>query len=219
MAFSGFNPDNPPSGFNPTDIVPPDFQPINMTTEDFYQAAFTGYPGSDEQSIVMEYCKDLVKKVGGTVREDMSRIFGYIAFTLPNGVDNPIKEDDKGFEGKIYTRFWAKTGVERVSRGTVKDAKDSDVSSDNENGLFCDDTSNFDDNPNDQEAGEEEDIGTADDQLRPLDFIQRVESAGFDGAQALEMLHRLHTIDYGSRQAGSKAVDLMDEFHPLFFLD
>lgn len=37
MAFSGFNPDNPPSGFNPTDIVPPDFQPINMATEDFYQ--------------------------------------------------------------------------------------------------------------------------------------------------------------------------------------
>jgi len=33
------------------------------------------------------------------------------------------------------------------------------------------------------------------------------------------MLHRLHTIDYGSRQAGSKAVDIMDEFHPLFFLD
>ena len=33
------------------------------------------------------------------------------------------------------------------------------------------------------------------------------------------MLHRLHTIDYGSRQAGSKAADIMDEFHPLFFLD
>lgn len=33
------------------------------------------------------------------------------------------------------------------------------------------------------------------------------------------MLHRLHTIDYGSRQAGSKAVDLKDVFHPLFFLD
>jgi hypothetical protein len=33
------------------------------------------------------------------------------------------------------------------------------------------------------------------------------------------MFHRLHTIDYGSRQAGSKAADLMDEFHPLFFLD
>jgi len=50
-------------------------------------------------------------------------------------------------------------------RGTVEDTDDSDVSSDNEDGLFCDDTSSFDDNPNDQEDGEEEDMGTADDQV------------------------------------------------------
>jgi hypothetical protein len=33
------------------------------------------------------------------------------------------------------------------------------------------------------------------------------------------MLHRLHTMDYGSRRAGSKAADIADEYHPLFFLD
>ena len=37
--------------------------------------------------------------------------------------------------------------------------------------------------------------------------------------QALEALHRLYTLDYGSRQAGSKAADATDEYHPLFFLD
>lgn len=33
------------------------------------------------------------------------------------------------------------------------------------------------------------------------------------------MLHRLHTIDYGSRQAGLKVANAGDEYHPLFFLD
>jgi hypothetical protein len=33
------------------------------------------------------------------------------------------------------------------------------------------------------------------------------------------MLHRLHTIDYGSRRGGSKPADAVDEYHPLFFLD
>jgi hypothetical protein len=28
----------------------------------------------------MDYCKELVRKAGGTVREDMSRFFGYIAY-------------------------------------------------------------------------------------------------------------------------------------------
>ena len=33
------------------------------------------------------------------------------------------------------------------------------------------------------------------------------------------MLHRLYTVDYGSRRAGSKAADIADEYHPLFYLD
>ena len=42
---------------------------------------------------------------------------------------------------------------------------------------------------------------------------------GFDGVQALEVLHRLYTIDYGSRQAGSSAPDATDRYCPVFFLD
>ena len=33
------------------------------------------------------------------------------------------------------------------------------------------------------------------------------------------MLHRLHTIDYGSARAGSKPAVVADEYHPIFFLD
>lgn len=33
------------------------------------------------------------------------------------------------------------------------------------------------------------------------------------------MVHRLYTMDYGSRRSGSKAADVDDEYHPLFFLD
>jgi len=33
------------------------------------------------------------------------------------------------------------------------------------------------------------------------------------------MLHRLYTMDYGSRQSRSRAADVTDEYHPLFFLD
>jgi hypothetical protein len=53
-----------------------------------------------------------------------------------------------------------------------------------------------------------------------MDFIAKVESTGFDGTQALEMLHRLYTLDYGShRGAGSRAAKIADEYHPVFHLD
>lgn len=52
-----------------------------------------------------------------------------------------------------------------------------------------------------------------------VNFIEKAESVGFDGIQALEVLHRLHTIDYGSRRAGLKAAKDSGEYHPLFFLD
>jgi len=41
----------------------------------------------------------------------------------------------------------------------------------------------------------------------------------FNGKHALEMFHRLHTLDYGSRRAGSKAADVRDMFIPIFHLD
>jgi hypothetical protein len=37
--------------------------------------------------------------------------------------------------------------------------------------------------------------------------------------QTLELLHRLHTIDYGSRQAGSAASNAEDSYFPVFYLD
>lgn len=33
------------------------------------------------------------------------------------------------------------------------------------------------------------------------------------------MLHKLYTVDYGSRKSGSRPANVEDEYHPLFFLD
>src|SRR5439155_334795 len=51
------------------------------------------------------------------------------------------------------------------------------------------------------------------------DFIATTASVNFNGKHALEMFHRLHTLDYGSRRAGSKAADVRDMFIPIFHLD
>jgi hypothetical protein len=51
------------------------------------------------------------------------------------------------------------------------------------------------------------------------DFIAQTQSADFNGTQALDMLHRLNTIDYSSRQAGSSAADNTEKYYPLFYLD
>jgi len=51
------------------------------------------------------------------------------------------------------------------------------------------------------------------------DFIARTETSDFDGTKALEVLQRAHTIDYGSRQAGSAAADATDKYVPVFHLD
>jgi hypothetical protein len=45
-------------------------------------------------------------------------------------------------------------------------------------------------------------------------FIEKAELVGFDGIQALEVLHRLHTVDYDSRRAGSKAANDSRDYHP-----
>ncbi|KAH6699922.1 hypothetical protein BKA61DRAFT_681915 [Leptodontidium sp. MPI-SDFR-AT-0119] len=72
-----------------------------MAAEEFYQANITANLSADERSSLMDHCKELVRKAGGTVREDMSHLLGHIWFTLPNGVENPIKGDDEKFKGKI----------------------------------------------------------------------------------------------------------------------
>ncbi|CAN9353118.1 unnamed protein product [Alternaria alternata] len=51
------------------------------------------------------------------------------------------------------------------------------------------------------------------------DFIAATKSTSFDGSQAIDMLQKRYTIDYGSRKAGSRAAALEDEYIPSFFLD
>jgi hypothetical protein len=50
-------------------------------------------------------------------------------------------------------------------------------------------------------------------------FIERVNDAGFNSVQAIDMLQRLYTMDYGSRKASSKAAPANDEYIPMFYLD
>jgi hypothetical protein len=51
------------------------------------------------------------------------------------------------------------------------------------------------------------------------DFVAATKSTSFDGSQAIDMLQRRYTIDYGSRKAGSRAAAVEDEYIPSFFLD
>ena len=60
---------------------------------------------------------------------------------------------------------------------------------------------------------------TATDNTVVQDFIAATKSTSFDGSQAIDMLQRRYTIDYGSRKAGSRAAALEDEYIPSFFLD
>ena len=60
---------------------------------------------------------------------------------------------------------------------------------------------------------------TATDDATVQEFIATTKSTSFDGSQAIDMLQRRYTIDYGSRKAGSRAAALEDEYIPSFFLD
>ena len=51
------------------------------------------------------------------------------------------------------------------------------------------------------------------------DFVAATKSTSFDGSQAIDMLQRRYTIDYGSKKAGSRAAAFDDEYIPSFFLD
>ncbi|KAH9225256.1 hypothetical protein K456DRAFT_1852614, partial [Colletotrichum gloeosporioides 23] len=50
-------------------------------------------------------------------------------------------------------------------------------------------------------------------------FIQRVLSSEFEPSDALAMLQEKHTIDFGSKHAGSAQAKPSDSFFPEFFLD
>ena len=50
-------------------------------------------------------------------------------------------------------------------------------------------------------------------------FTEKVNDTGFNGVQAIDMLQRLYTMDYGSTKAGSKAAPTNDEYIPVFYLD
>ena len=52
-----------------------------------------------------------------------------------------------------------------------------------------------------------------------MDFINQVGSSSFNGTQALDMMHRLCTIDYGARREGSGPLKVTDEIDLKFYLD
>jgi hypothetical protein len=51
------------------------------------------------------------------------------------------------------------------------------------------------------------------------DFIRKIDGPQFDSTEALDMLHRLYTMDYGRRHSGARPLTDDDQIHPLFFLD
>lgn len=51
------------------------------------------------------------------------------------------------------------------------------------------------------------------------DLLALVNEPHFDGNRAIEMLQQRYTINYGSRNAGSRPAHAGDEYHPAFFLD
>jgi hypothetical protein len=55
--------------------------------------------------------------------------------------------------------------------------------------------------------------------LEVQDFIAATKNADFNSRQAVDMLQRRYTLDFGSRKAGSRAAALDDEYICTFFLD
>ncbi|KFY85516.1 hypothetical protein V498_07706, partial [Pseudogymnoascus sp. VKM F-4517 (FW-2822)] len=125
------------------------------------------------------------------------------------------------------------TERERPESPSMATMTATEVSSDDDDGLFTEGESKAEIDEEDSDPGDAGDATTSEDRMpqwkvdhsssdyrfQVKSFIEKAESAGFDGVQALEMLHRLHTLDYGSRRAGSKAASESDKYHPLFFLD
>ncbi|OBT60376.1 hypothetical protein VE03_10225, partial [Pseudogymnoascus sp. 23342-1-I1] len=95
----------------------------------------------------------------------------------------------------------------RREQHAIEEGTRTELSSDKDDGLFV-----GADSKSEPEI-EEEDSDASD---SVTNFIEKAESVRFDGIQALEMLHRLHMVDYGSWREGSKAANDSCEYHPLF---
>ena len=55
--------------------------------------------------------------------------------------------------------------------------------------------------------------------LHPKEFLRRTAAAGFNGTQAIGMLQRAYTLDFGSRRARSRHCEEDDGLIPTFHLD
>jgi hypothetical protein len=55
--------------------------------------------------------------------------------------------------------------------------------------------------------------------LEVQDFIAATKNPSFNGEQAIDMLQRRYTLDFGSRKAGSRAASNDDEYIRVFYLD
>ncbi|MCJ1319641.1 hypothetical protein MMC15_004977 [Xylographa vitiligo] len=107
-------------------------KPINHATDNFYQVNISDETTKDlklskNESAAFDICRELIEGAGGEIREDMGDILKMIIFTLPEGVENPIKEDDGRFSGlSVYTRFWHKLGFNHTNTGEDDDATDGE---------------------------------------------------------------------------------------------
>ncbi|KAL5348503.1 hypothetical protein ACLOAV_005919 [Pseudogymnoascus australis] len=159
---------------------------------------------------------------------DMSEMFDLEGAS--QGVEDSVVSGD--YELPVLPRL---TEQERIESPSMATMTATELSSDDDDGLFAEANSESkleieDEDSDTGNAGDETtnedrmlqwkvDHTSGDHKLQVTNFIKKAESVGFDGIQALEVLHRLHTIDYGSRRAGSKAAKDSGEYHPLFFLD
>ncbi|KAF2133086.1 hypothetical protein P153DRAFT_394009 [Dothidotthia symphoricarpi CBS 119687] len=108
----------------------------------------------------------------------------------------------------------------------------SDEASEEEDSLHDDAASRHPEDDCDGSFGDEEQIVVALDQyswkidhakgdhkFQAQDFVAATKRISFDGSQAIDMLQRRYTIDYGSKKAGSRAAAPDDEYIHSFFLD
>ncbi|KFY65503.1 hypothetical protein V496_02533, partial [Pseudogymnoascus sp. VKM F-4515 (FW-2607)] len=159
---------------------------------------------------------------------DMSEMFDLDGAS--QGVEDSVVSRD--YELPVLPRLTERERLESPSMATMTatelPSNDDDslfAEADSESELEIEDEDSDTGNSGDETTNEDRmlqwkvDYTSSDHKLQVTNFIEKAESVRFDGIQALEVLHRLHTIDYGSRRAGSKAAKDSGEYHPLFFLD